>query len=206
MMVSLFPASLIAADSGAAMLYTKGNASVNGSSVPRSSAIFPGDVVQTKPDSAANINAPGSNVMVLADSLVTYRSNALAIEHGTVTVVTSKGMVTRVGDVTVSPASANWTEFQVTDVNGTVQIIARKGDVNVNDGQETTTLAQGQQTSRDENQESKKKKKREGGAAAAAAGSALNSPIAIGIGAAAVGGVLTWVLIQGDDPVSPVAP
>lgn len=203
MMIAVFPASLMAADAGAAMLYAKGDAWINGASVPHSSAVFPGDLVQTKPNAVVNINAPGSNVMVLSDSMVKFEGNAVSIEHGSVTIATSKGMATHVGDVTVSPASAKWTEFEVTDVNGSVQIMARKGDVNINDGQDTTTLAQGQQTTRDESQEAHKRKKRAGGAATAATGSVLDSPIAIGIGAAAVGGVLTWVLVQNDDPVSP---
>ena len=343
MMIVLFPSSLLAADAGAAMLSAKGEAWVNGSAVPRSSAVFPGDLVQTKPDSIVNINAAGSNVMILPESMVKFESNAVSLEHGTVTVATSKGMATRVGDVTVSPASANWTEFEVTDVNGTVQIMARKGDVNVNDGQNTTTLAQGQQTTRDESQEApssdlagsswqlvrfeaadgtiltpddpakytvafqsggggavnvridcnrghgtwqssgpyqlafaplaltrsvcspaaplndrlagdwqyvrsyvikdghlftslvpdgaqaissgnrdagrpfyeweqtKKapaavRERGVGGAATAAAGSIMNTPLAIGVGAAVIGGVLTWVLIQGDEPLSPSAP
>lgn len=206
MMIAVFPASLMAADAGAAMLYAKGEAWINGTAVPHSSAIFPGDMVQTKPNSVVNINAAGSNVMILSDSMVKFEGNVVSVEHGSVTVATSRGMATRIGEVTVSPASANWTEFEVTDVNGSVQIMARKGDVSINDGQDTTTLPQGQQTTRDENKEAKKRKKREAGAATAATGSILNSPIAIGIGAAAVGGVLTWVLVRTDDPVSPSHP
>jgi len=203
MLIAVFPMSLLAADANGAMLYAKGEAWINGASVPHSSAVFPGDLVQTKPNSIVNINASGSNVMVLSDSMVKFEGNAVSIEHGTVTVATSKGMATHVGDVTVAPASANWTEFEVVDVNGSVQIMARKGDVTINNGQDSTTLAQGQQTTVDENQEAHKRKKRKAGAAAAASGSVLDSPIAIGIGAAAVGGVLTWVLVQSDDPVSP---
>ena len=53
----LFPGSLFAADSNAAMLYTNGAAWVNGAHVPRSSsAIFSGDLLQTRSDSVANIN------------------------------------------------------------------------------------------------------------------------------------------------------
>ena len=207
LMIAMFPASLMAADANsAAMLYSKGEAWVNGSAAPRSSAIFPGDLIHTNPDSVVNINASGSNVMILADSMVKFDGNAVSVEHGSVTVATSKGMATHVGDVTISPVSANWTEFEVTDVNGSVQIMARKGDVSINDGQETTTLAQGQQTTRDENTESSRRRKAGGGAAAAAAGSVLDSPIAIGVGAAAIGGVLTWVLLQGDEPLSKSTP
>ena len=123
-------------------------------------------------------------------------------------------MATRAGDVTVSPAASVWTEFEVRDVDGTVQIAARKGDLTVSDDTGTTTLAQGQETTRDESQSQsqsqsqgdnhKKKKKRAAGAApAAGTGGFLSSPWAIGIGGGAVIGGVTWVLLQNSPPVSP---
>jgi len=74
-MVAVVPASLWAADSSPAMLYAKGTAWINGSAVPRSSAVFPGDMVQTRSDSMASINASGSSVLVLADSLVKFEGH-----------------------------------------------------------------------------------------------------------------------------------
>jgi hypothetical protein len=207
MTVLILQAALFAADQPAAMLYTHGTALLNGSSITRSSAIFSGDLVQTNASSAANINASGSIVLVLNDSLVQYEDHALKLEHGGVTISTSKLLGTRAGDVIVSPASTSWTEFEVRDVDGQVQIAARKGDLTISDDKGTTTLAQGQQTTREETQpeqDNKKKKKRAAGAAApAAGGGALNSPVAIGIGGAAILGVTTWVLIKSDDPASP---
>jgi hypothetical protein len=209
----LFPGSLFAADSNAAMLYTNGAAWVNGAHVPRpSSAIFSGDLLQTRSDSVANINEPGSSITVLSDSLVKFEGTSLRIEHGGVTVSTSKGVATNAGDVTVSPASNAWTEFNVTDVDGTVRIAARKGDLSISDGKETVTLAQGQETTRDESsgdneKEGKKKnRKRAAGAVPAAGGGMLSSPYAIGIGAAAIGGVTAWVLTRSDEPASPTMP
>ena len=210
MMVVIFPAALFAADQPAAMLYSHGNALLNGDSIARSSAIFSGDLVQTSADSAANINASGSIVLVLNDSLVKYQGNAVELEHGGVTISTSKSMATRAGDVTVSPVTSVWTEFEVRDVDGTVQIAARKGDLTISDDTGTTTLAQGQQTTRDESQSQnddtnkKKKKKRAAGAVPGAAGGGiLSSPWVIGIGGAAVAGGTAWILIRGDEPVSP---
>jgi hypothetical protein len=43
-------------------------------------------------------------------------------------------MMTNAGEVTVAPATSAWTEFEVTDVDGTGQIVARKGDVSISDG------------------------------------------------------------------------
>src|ERR1035437_4906166 len=207
MMVVVFPAALFAADQPAAMLYSHGTALLNGASMTRSSAIFSGDLVQTSADSAANINASGSIVLVLNDSLVRYQGNAVKLEHGSVTISTSKLLATRAGDVTVSPAASVWTEFEVRDVDGTVQIAARTGDLTISDDTGTTTLAQGQQTTGDESQpqndDKEKKKRRASGPNPAAGGGILDSPWVIGIGAGAIVGATTWVLVQSPTPVSP---
>jgi len=207
-MIATVPVSLWAADSAPAMLYAKGAAWINGSAVPRTSAVFPGDLVQTKSDSIANINAAGSSVIVLADSLVKFEGPAVSLEHGSVTVSTSKGMTTHAGEVTVVPLSPGWTEFEVKqDSSGDVQVVAQKGDVSVSDGSGTSTLSQGQQTTVGNSPEKKKKRRRSGGGAVPAGMSGiLDSPIVIYGGAAAVGGLTTWVLLQGGNPVSPIAP
>jgi hypothetical protein len=212
----LFPAAMFAADSNAAMLYTNGAAWVNGAHVPRSSsAIFSGDLLQTRYDSVANINEPGSSITVQSDSLVQFEGASVRIEHGGVTVSTSKEVATTAGDVKVTPASFSWTEFNVVDVDGTVHIAARKGDLTISDGNEVFTLAQGQETTRaetssdtdkDSNGAKKKNRKRAAGAAPAAGGGILNSPLAVGIGGAAVAGVAAWVLIKTDNPASPSKP
>jgi hypothetical protein len=207
----IVPASVFAADSGAAMLYANGAAWLNGSHVPNSSAIFAGDMVQTRSDSAANIHAPGSSITVLGDSLVKFEGASLNVEHGGVSVSTSKGVATTAGDVRVAPVSNAWTEFNVTDIDGTVRIAARKGDLSITDDNGTVTLAQGQETTRDEQSDQGNKKRKDtkrgnGGAVPAAGGGVLNSPIAIGAGAAAIGGVTIWVLTRSSNPVSPATP
>jgi len=208
----LLPFSTFAADSDAAMLYTSGHAWVNGGHVPRpTSAIFSGDLLQTHSDSIANINQPGSTVQVLSDSLVQFEGSSVKIDHGAVRVSTSKLMATTAGDVKVMPASSVWTEFNVTDVDGTVRISARKGDLTISDGKETTTLAQGQETTRDESSDtssgkSRKNKKQAAGATPGATGGVLNSPYAIGIGGGAVVGLTAWAIFKDDDPLSPAKP
>jgi len=211
-LLNLFPVSLFAADTNAAMLYTNGAAWINGAHVPHSSsAIFAGDMLQTRSDSVANINEPGSSITVLSDSLVKFEGASVRIEHGGVTVSTSKAVATNAGDVKVSPVSNAWTEFNVTDVDGTVRIAARKGDLKIDDGKETVVLAQGQETTRDEapsgdNESRKRRKKRGAGAVPAAGGGVLSSPYAIGVGGAAIVGLTTWVLVKSDDPASPAKP
>jgi hypothetical protein len=170
--------------------------------------MFSGDMLQTRRDSTASIQSNGSSVMVLADSLVKFQGLAVELEHGAVRVTTSRGLAARAGDVTVKPVSNTWTEFQVTDVDGRVQIAANKGDLTVQDDKGTTTVAQGQQTTRDDtaDTEKKKKKRRRSGAATAAGGGIMSStPVVYGATAAAAGG-LAWILLQSETPISPVIP
>jgi hypothetical protein len=171
-MIVLVPASLLATDSGVAMARPYGTAWLNGTAVQQSSAIFPGDLVQTSSSSALKIRSSGSSVTVLPDSLVNFEGGAVGVQHGGVKLVTSKGMSARAGILTATPASSAWTEFELTDVNGTVHIVALKGDLQISDGAQTTTLAEGQQatqTQEDSDQtqnkqgtpEEQKKKKKE---------------------------------------------
>jgi len=215
-LIVLVPVGLFAADSNPAMLYTNGAAWINGAHVPRPSlAIFSGDLLQTRYDSLVNIRQQGSTVAVLGDSLIKFEGSSVEIDHGGVSVSTAKQLATTVGDIKVTPASEAWTEFTVVDVNGTVQILAKKGDLTLTDGKQTVTLAEGQQTTRedtpadnsDTGKKSKKSQKQQSGApVAAATGGILNSPLAVGIGGAAVGALTTWVLIKNDNPVSPSKP
>jgi hypothetical protein len=206
----LFPAHvMLAGETASAMLYTNGAAWLNGSEVPKSAAVFSGDMLQTRPDSTASIQSNGSSVMVLADSLVKFEGLAVELEHGAVRVTTSRGLATRAGDVTVKPAANTWTEFQVTDVDGRVQIAASKGDLTVQDDKGTTTVTQGQETTRDDtaDQEKKKKRRRKGsGAAPAAGGGIMSSPPVVYGGLAAIGGATIWILTRSEPPVSPACP
>jgi hypothetical protein len=204
----VFPAGLFAGEmTPTAMLYSHGGAMLNGTAVPISSALFSGDFVQTGADSVANINSTGSTVLVLNDSLIQYEGDSLKLEHGGVSISTSKSMSAHVGDVRISPAKGVLTEFEVRDVDGRVQIAARKGDLSVTDQNGTTTLSQGQETTTDESsQQNGTKKKKAGpvpGAMPGSAGAILDSPWVVGIGGGAIIGTTIWVLLQGGNPVSP---
>jgi hypothetical protein len=204
-MALIFPAALIAADSSAtAMLYAHGTTLLNGSNVARSSALFNGDFVQTKAESAASMNAIGSTVLILNNTRIQYEGGAVKLEHGTVAVSTSNLLAARVGDITVSPMAGVWTEFEVGASDGTIQIAARKGDLTISDGNGTTTLAQGQETTRDQPgaQQPPESEKKRRGAAPPATGAILDSDLAKWIATGVVAAVTAWVLWQGDDPLS----
>jgi hypothetical protein len=207
LLILVFPVSMFAADSSAAMLYTNGTAWINGGTVPKSQAIFSGDLVQTRTDSVANIKQAGTSVLVFSDSLVQYQGSSVKLEHGSVNVGTSKSMATEVGGLKIVPASeTTWTEFEVHDTDGSVKIIARKGDLKLIDADGTTILPQDQEKTVEEGNHKRKRDRGAGGAVPAAGGGILNSPVAIGVGIGVIGGVAAWALIHDDDPMSPKHP
>jgi hypothetical protein len=208
LLIMVMASPALAADSASAMLYTNGTAWINGGYIPKSSALFAGDLVQTKADSIANIKSSGTSVVVLSDSLIQYQGSAVKLEHGSLNVATSKSMAAQIGGLKVVPAGSAWTEFEVHDTDGAVRIIARKGDVKLIDASGTTTLAEGQETMRDEASEKGKKKRDRGagGAVSGATGGILDSPVAIGAGIAVVGGIVAWSLLHDDEPLSPKDP
>ena len=126
----------------------------------------------------ASINASGSKVVVLADSLVKFEGPAVSAEHGSLTVATSKGLSTHTGEITVVPGSNGWTEFEVKQVpDDTVQIIAQKGDVTVSDGSSTSyAVSQGQQTTVEIGKEKEEEEGRVVAPFPPAGGAVLDSP------------------------------
>jgi len=194
MLIAITPASLIAADGGAsaAMLYGKGTVWLNGRPLPRSSAVFPGDLIQTQPESLATLDASGSGVIVLQDSLIKFEGNAVSLEHGSVSVATSKGMVALAREVTVTPASNAWTEFEVADADGAVQVTASKGNVNVNCGKGAANLSEGEQATPDQSGHCRKRRK--SGAPVPQKGPILADPYVL-VGGLIGGGALVCLLL-----------
>jgi hypothetical protein len=211
-MIVLLPYSLLAAEPGA-MVYVSGSTSVNGTLVPHSSTVLPGDVVRTTSASQANLTTAGVSVTIFQNSAIRFEGNGLSLEDGSANIGTSKrSMGTRAGIVTVTPASEGWTEFEMSHRNGAVQIVAKKGNVNVSSGAETVLLAQGQSETRDDSatppdSDTQKNRKKGGDEPNPAVSTpVIDSPILIGLGAAGIAGGLIYVLTRDNSPVSPVIP
>ncbi len=130
-MIAILPESLMADDSAAAILHSTGGVRLNGNPAPPSSALFPDDLVQTPSHSEATINAAGSTVMVISDTVVQFEGSELHLDHGTLQVSTSRQLRVRVGCLTVVPVNPAWTQYDVTDVDGRVTVAARSSDVNI---------------------------------------------------------------------------
>jgi len=213
-MIVALPASLVADDTGAAMLHNQGGVLLNGKPAPDSSAIFRNDTIETHPHYEATIDTTGSTVTVKEETLIQNGENELVLEHGTLLVSTSRGMAVRVGCLRVVPVSAEWTQYDVTDVNGKVTVNAQKNDVLIEvrrtgsqemrqqGSSDRATVREGEQASREEKCSAAAKRPRY----EAADGAILNDPWAKWPAVGVIGVVTCLALCRGDDPVSPDRP
>jgi len=200
------PCALVAQDTGAAVIYATGSVYLNGSLLANSSAVTVGDVVQTRENGVANINAPGATIVVESNTIVRFQSGGFALDRGNISVATGKGMSVFARDFKITPTSGDWTEFYVTRASGSIQIIARKNSVTVTCGANSSIVREGQQISREDAADCGLVSKRGGSAPTAAKAPILDSQRLQQIGIGAGAGLLGWVLFQGDEPASPSAP
>jgi hypothetical protein len=216
-MIAILPVSLLGQEAATAMLRSNGvGVTVNKNSVPASTALFSKDLIETQKQSAARIEATGSAADISPETMVQFEGDVLVLEHGSLSVNTSRGLRVRVGCLTVTPVNdAEWTHYDVTDLDGKVTVSALKLDVYIDAGSRNPQQAkQSNHSDRVTVREGERKSREEKcGAgyletpdAIAAKGAIMNSPWAIGAGVIAIG-VLTCVgLCHDDNPISPTKP
>jgi hypothetical protein len=211
-MIVILPASLMAQDSGRAMLHSSGGVWLNGNLAPGSSAIFPQDMIQTQEGVTAKIDAYGSAVMVEPDTIVQFDGDELVLDHGSLQVDTSRGMRVRVNCLTVIPLAQAWTRYDVIDVDGKVTVVAREDDVKIHYGGAVRPSKQAELTDVTVHHGEQATREERCGAAAKpsqvvnANGAILNSIWAKAAGLTAIGVLTCWALCRGDEPVSPSSP
>jgi len=215
-MTVLLPFSLSAQEVGGAILHSTGfGVFVNESAAPPSIAIFPNDLVKTEKDVVARLQFTGSEVEINSETIMQFTPTELALDHGNVTVATSRGVKVRVGCITMTPVHDDQrTQYQVLDVNGKVSVAALKDDVFIEvhpksaqgmNGRELERnrglVHEGQQASREERCGASSLK-----SGVAAIGPILNSPYAVGVAAIDIGVIACLGLCHDDDPLSPAKP
>jgi len=216
--IVILPVSLLAQDTNAAMLRSNGvGVVVNKYPAPAAIAVFANDLIETQKNAAARIEASGSTVDINSDSIVQFDVSELVLEHGSLSVNTSRGMRVRIGCLTVTPVNKEeWTHYDVVDLDGKVTVSALKDDVyidarsnNPKDAKQSAhsdrvIVREGEQKSREEKCGAAYQKTP---GALAGRGAIMNSPWAIGAGFAGVGAALCFgFFCQNDDPMSPTKP
>ena len=206
--------SLQADDTAAAILRNNGSVLLNKNPAPASAALFIQDLIETQNNSTARIEATGSVVDINPESVVQFAGDELVLDHGSLSVNTSRVLKVRVGCLTITPVNADWTQYEVTDLDGKVRVSALKNDVYLESRSfHLQEAKQPQHSEREIVREGEQKSREEscGGtgrspATATSPGGFLNSPYAVGTGVGVIGGLGCWALCQGDHPISPASP
>jgi hypothetical protein len=205
----LLAPTFLAASNSAMLTVSDSDATSSANKVLRSSALFVGDTVATRPDSVASINAQGSMVLVLADSSVRFEGNSVNMGHGGVVVTTSQAMAVRAGKLTIAPVAQRAAKFEVSVSDGVVQIAARQGTLAIDDGSSTTILQPGQETTRQDSDQSEGPRKNHGAPPTGSGFHMTRKTAAIIFGGAAAAGTTAAILLSsgnGSRPVSPATP
>lgn len=190
---------VIAAPPDGAMVYVKGSVWLNGSGIPGSSAVLPGDKVQTNGDSFANIRGAGMNLMVAPDTLVNFKSGGMELNRGFIALDGGSSFTVDAGVATIVPVGNKWTHIEIRRTEDEVRILAGDAQLHVTGSDGTIVMEPSEETvyAIDRNGE---------GAPPQATNGTLNTPWAKVGGSAAAGTIIIWSLIHGDDPVSPWKP
>jgi len=189
---------------------------VNKTPAPTSIALFQNDLVETQKATAARIEIEGSSVDLNAESMVQFDLSELVLDHGSLSVNTSRGLRVRVGCLTVTPVrDAEWTHYEVADLDGKVTVSAQKSDVYIDERSNKVQDVKKQEKSgrsivRETEQKTRDEKcgagdyqpKRGLGGPSAI----LNTKWAQIGGIVAVGAITCWALCRHDDPISPTTP
>ena len=204
------------AQDNAAMLHSNGaGVLVNNNAAPTSSAIFSNDLIETPKAVVARIETSGSTAEINPETMLMYASDELALDHGSVSVNTSRGMRVRVGCITITPVNpSDWTHYDVTDIDGRVTVSALKSDVYIEARDKNSQdIKKGTQSNRDIVREGEQKSRTEKCGVAyvkpqrmPAIGAIMNSPYMKWSAVVAVGVIACFGLCHGDDPVSPSKP
>jgi hypothetical protein len=126
----IVPSTLLG-QSPIAVLHTQGGVWVNGYEARDASSVFDGDLLETKPTFAAKLNLEGSEILIQPVSVAKFEKDQLSLDHGSVSVGTSTQYKVKVKCITVVPVNPDWTQYDVTDTSGKVEVAARKNDVKV---------------------------------------------------------------------------
>jgi hypothetical protein len=188
---------------------------VNKNAAPNSTALFANDLIETPKNVVARIEANGSTAEISAETMVQFEGDELVLDHGSLSVNTTRGLRVRVGCLTVTPVNpSDWTHYDVIDLDGKVSVSALKSDVYLDARDKNPREAKNSsQSNRNIVREGEQKSRTEKcGVAYMKAdripgiGAMMNSIYAKMLAGTAVGVIVCFGLCHDDDPISPHKP
>lgn len=217
-LIVLLPASLLSQEPSGAMLRSNGlGVQVNKNGVPASIALMRNDLIETQRGAVTRIEVTGSTADVNSETMVQFEGDELVLDHGSLSVNTSRALRVRVGCLTITPVNAsNWTQYDVVDRDGKVTVSALKSDVylDARSGKlqqakkstqsDRSIVRETEQKSRDENCGAAQMPRN--GGVTSSAGAVLNNSWVVGGAAAALAAGVCIGICRPEDPISPDKP
>ena len=146
-----------------------------------------------------------------SETIVQFQGNELALDHGALQLDTAREMKALIGCVTVTPITSDRTQYNVTDVDGRVKVVALKNDVKIHLHGAARRSKQGESSDLIVREGEQATRRDRCGALVQPThgdGPILERPLAWGTGVAAVAVITCLGLLcrPTDDPVSPSKP
>jgi hypothetical protein len=141
-MLLVFPASMMLAESQAAMAMVSGIAALNGSAMNGSTTIFSGDLLETGANSALTINANGSTILIGANSRIHYFGNSVELHLGSTQVQTLKDLKVETESIKIEPNQTS-AKFRVERAPHVVVIAALEKELRVDNNGDSRVLPPG---------------------------------------------------------------
>jgi len=91
---------------------------------------------------------PAPSVLVRPNTLVEFQGDAVEIGQGGVVIATSRRMIARAYGLTIRPGTQTQSKFEVAENGDSVFVAAQQGSVTLSDGKESSTVPEGQQTTK----------------------------------------------------------
>jgi hypothetical protein len=215
-MIAILSLSLMADETAGAILRSNGNVLVRGNPAPASVALFHDDSIETRGQASARLEATGSSAEIGPETILLFEDNELSLDHGSLSVNTSRGLKVRIGCVTVTPVhDSEWTQFDVVDRDGKITVSALRNDVYIDTESRNPQRAKRPSDSDHlivhEGEHKSREEKCGAGILQRAAtppfiGPWMDSPWAIGAGIAGIGALTCFALCRSSNPISPSTP
>lgn len=141
-MMLTFPASMVLAESQAAMAMVSGVAALNGMAIHDTTTVFSGDLLETGANSALTINTNGSSIFIGANSRVHYFGNSIDLHLGSTQVNTTKDLKVETETINISPSGTS-AKFRVDRAPHMVTIAALEKELRVDNNGEARVIPAG---------------------------------------------------------------
>ncbi len=140
LMSAMLPMCLVSADMVGVVRVSGNSVTLDGRACDSGVIGFDGEHLATGAGSKATVTSRGTTISVASNSSIKLGTKALQLLGGSIVVSSDMGTSTAVEDVTITTPPGMHAKFVAQRTDDELQVVALEGSVDVNDGQQTTTV------------------------------------------------------------------